>query len=959
MKLNTRNYQAGIDLGTTNSAVSVINEKGINILEVSGGSNLLPSCVYFSKDQNKLVGLEAKNMLARDPANGHSVFKRKMGTSIPYPVERLNTTLLAEELSGLILRKLQEVYKSHHFEDLLTAIITVPARFDLKAVDATRIAAMGNFRANGSSKVNPLKKSDHYSNFLQIETLMEPVAASIAYGIEKDMKDDGKWLVFDLGGGTFDAAVVTCADGSMDIKYHGGNNFLGGIDFDRKILSYINERLNEKYSLDNLLSADKYRIGRSILLNQIEKLKIELSERKEVVLSIKGELKDNKGKDVVSEIVITRDEYNTMIGPLFQQTIDICHNIFRQNKLAPSDLDRVLLVGGPTQYPYFGQQIKDQLKIDIDTSVNPMTAVAVGASVYGSSRELPEEVKPEIIEIISRIPADCQLEINCPNSTQSTSELLTGKLILSEGNFDLVESISIKRFDGGWESGAIDIDQSDGTFFSDLHLKENIANVFHIQVNGKKGTAFTVSPTEFQIMHNSIVVGSMVAPYSLNVTEEGNVCKKVIKKDTELPATGTETFYTTREISKDDGGEDILFIEITEGESENPRENIHIGTLNIPGTDLRRTLPINTALEVSIEESSDRNITATCYITFTRQTFDAVLNIKRKKTEIKDIEESYNNLVYDYENSKKDLKEYGSAVWQKKYDGLRVDNDMDKLKILMENDFKASKAKKKFVESDVIHNIKSLITDVKLNLEEFYKEFARIVIAGKIKKMENSLSGESELNDKLGQWKERLASFEGSELSKETIDELTKEIRNYDKDFIGFSFLIKLDMFTSTKMNNFVQGINELKNAAVQYSNYTLILTMSEIISDWNDEIKRTHYNVLTPYYNRFEYNIREVLDKLDDEDLYVRTDYDKVVKVMNQYTNPYDLKIIEKLAKQNGARRDVLRKAIDFAKAYTEGYIDKIDEKYIAFGSCYFVDPGILPKGSLSSGSAGPAFRS
>ena len=209
MKLNLRNYQAGIDLGTTNSAISIIDSEGIKTLDISGGQHLLPSCVYFGDDGTRFTGIEAINKLIQDSkTNGHQWFKRKMGKDIPFPIQSLKTTLLAEELSGIILQKLQQVYNSIFSEDLRTVIVTVPARFDLKAVDATRIAAMGNYNLNGNSRVKPKKESLYYANFLQVETLMEPIAASLAYGMDRNAKDNGSWLVYDLGGGTFDAAVM-------------------------------------------------------------------------------------------------------------------------------------------------------------------------------------------------------------------------------------------------------------------------------------------------------------------------------------------------------------------------------------------------------------------------------------------------------------------------------------------------------------------------------------------------------------------------------------------------------------------------------------------------------------------------------------------------------------------------------------------------------------------------------
>ena len=695
-------------------------------------------------------------------------------------------------------------------------------------------------------------------------------------------------------------------------------------------------------------------------------IELNLSSSNEAVLNIpRPEFKDNKGKTVEAEIVITRELYNTIIGPTFQQTIEICHNTLRSNNIKSSDLDRVLLVGGPTQYPYFRQQIEEQLKIPIDYSLNPMTAVATGAALFGASREIPYEVKPEIIEIVSKVPTDCNVTINCTNNTQQTVEILTGIIALPNNDLNTIESVSIYRSDKGWESGNLQVDPTDGSFFAEIHLRENSPNIFNIKVNGKGGSNFAVNPSEFQIIHGG-AVGGMVAPYSLNVTEEGNKCSKVIKKDTELPVAQMKMFYTTREIKKDDKSDEaILYIEITEGESANPNENIHIGKLNIPNKDLRRTLPINTEVEITIEQSSDRRLTASCYIPFTKQSFDAEIQIKREETEIKSIEDSYETFISNYESAENYLSLYGNEKWQSWFNDLTIETDMLKLKSLMSDEFAEIKDSDNLHDNDILNSIKTLITESKYKLEVFNKEFAPYVLTKKIQKLKEGLSkNDTIIGEKIKQWEERINSYNSFEIPNELVEDIDSQLTQYDKLVMGFSFLYKLDLFTGTRMNSYVNFLNEiaaeLRTAALKYNSYDLLAQFNSQTDEWNRKIKTVYYNPIQVHVDRLPHQLHPFLDRLDDEELYPVNDYDKIVKILNPHNSVYDFNIIEKIAKLGRAKKDVLKKAIAFAKAYKEGYVDVIDEKFDDFAGCYYVDPNVQPKGSFDGGSgSGPVIRS
>ncbi|MBN2612315.1 MAG: Hsp70 family protein [Bacteroidales bacterium] len=959
MKLNLRNYQAGIDLGTTNSAISIVDHEGIKTLEISGGQSLLPSCVFFGDDGTRYTGVEAINKLINDPkTNGHQWFKRKMGKDIPFPIQSLKTTLLAEELSGIILQKLQQVYSMHFAEDLRTVIVTVPARFDLKAVDATRIAAMGNYRLNGTGRVKPKKESIYYADFIQVETLMEPIAASLAYGMDRNVKDNGSWLVYDLGGGTFDAAVVNYRDGHMDVKFHAGDMSLGGHDFDRRMLHYIVKKLNEQYDLTNLETSEKYRNICNYLLYEIERLKIELSKEKEVILNIPNpEFTDNKGRAVKAQIVITREDYNREVGPVFQRSIEICLNLFKENKIKPSELDRVLLVGGPTQYPFFREQIKDQLKIDFDTSVNPMKAVTVGAAIFGSTRDIPEEVKPEIIEIISKTPADCRLEIHCPNQSFQDSEMITGKILLEDNNYAVVESVSISRADKGWDSGDIPVDPTDGTFVTEVFLKKKQPNTFKAIVNGKGGQRFVVSSDEFTILHG---IGGSIdhAPYSLNITIKGQKCTRIIAKDAELPAEGMKTFYTAREIRKGSGDDQgILYVELTEGESENPSDNIYIGTLKIPNDELRRDLPVDTELEIFVMAKADRTIVANCSIPFTGQSFEAIIEVARTSDNKDIVSKELDNLKSDYYRIKEEVDEIADMQIEAKFNDLNVDKDIDNIAKLSGEII--NNGDNHLMISDILLKVNAMLTETKLKLENFEKEFVFIYTREKIAKMKQNLDdNDGELANKINQLEDQLNAAE-TETSVSKTKAINKELFKYDQKGLGTLFLYYLYCYCLTKINGFAINLNELKAEFVKnYNLFQHALKIQIIIDGWNKEINNPSIKCpkLGKFFNQLDPTLQNIYNEhIENKENFPISDYDLIAEIFNRNAIVFNLSIIDDISTIKYAKKEVMKKAVEFAKIYQQGKIDVIDKKLDEFSGLYMIDPSVRGSVDLGGMPGGP----
>jgi len=397
----------GIDLGTTNSAFARMQNGEAKILKSDFQDDILPSCVNFNKKQAILCGrsafvtfkserLKALRNFEVEASNTFLEFKRTMGTDTHYSSSNMNKTYNSEELSAEVLKKLKSLVTD---ENIQSIVITVPAKFTINQNDATIRAAK-------------------LAGFKHVELLQEPIAASMAYGLEVEKKD-GFWLVFDFGGGTFDAALLKVDEGIMKVIDTEGDNYLGGKNLDEAIVDeIIIPYLADNFSIDNILADnDKKEILRGAMKFYAEEAKIQLSFRESHnILSELGDIpgEDENGNEFELDINISQQDLEAVFAPIFQKTITICKELLNRNKLSGSQLGALILVGGPTYSPILRKMLREQVTYKVDTSCDPMTAVAKGAALYASTINVSEE----IIQILPLII----------NQT-ITSDLLRTKLI--------------------------------------------------------------------------------------------------------------------------------------------------------------------------------------------------------------------------------------------------------------------------------------------------------------------------------------------------------------------------------------------------------------------------------------------------------------------------------------------------------------------------------------------------
>ena len=345
----------GIDLGTTNSCVAVLEGGVPHVITNPEGNRTTPS-VFAIKGDEELVGETAKRQAVTNVKNTVSSIKRKMGTD--EKVEINGRKYSPEEISAKILMKLKSDAESYLGEKVTKAVITVPAYFN----DAQRQATKNAGKIAG----------------LDVERIInEPTAAALAYGIDKQEKTHTV-LVYDLGGGTFDVSILDLGDGVFEVKSTAGNNHLGGDDFDQRIMDYLVSEFKKENGID--LSKDKMAMQR--IKDAAEKAKKDLSGMMSAEISIPFIAQSDEGP-LHLNVTLNRAKFEDLNKDLFDSTLDAVRKALKDAKLTASDIDKVLLVGGSTRIPYIQELVKRELGKEPSKEVNPDEVVAMGAAIQG------------------------------------------------------------------------------------------------------------------------------------------------------------------------------------------------------------------------------------------------------------------------------------------------------------------------------------------------------------------------------------------------------------------------------------------------------------------------------------------------------------------------------------------------------------------------------------------------
>ena len=358
----------GIDLGTTNSCVAVMEGGEPVVIPNAEGSRTTPSVVAFQKDGTRVVGQVAKNQAVANPDKTVISIKRKMGSD--YKVKIDDKAYSPQEISAMILSKLKADAEAYLGSKVTDAVITCPAYF----TDAQRQAT------KDAGKIAGL-------NVLRI--INEPTAAALSYGLDKE-KENSKVMIYDLGGGTFDVSILEISDGVFEVLATNGNNMLGGDDFDKKLMDYMAEEFKKAHGVD--LTKDKMAMQR--LKEAAEKAKIELSGTMSTTVSLPFISMTDAGP-VHLDMEITRQKFEALISDLVEKTAEPMRLAMKDAGLSYNDIDKVILVGGSTRVPCVVQKVKQLTGKEPFKGINPDECVAIGAAIQGGV--LTGEVKDVLL----------------------------------------------------------------------------------------------------------------------------------------------------------------------------------------------------------------------------------------------------------------------------------------------------------------------------------------------------------------------------------------------------------------------------------------------------------------------------------------------------------------------------------------------------------------------------------
>ncbi len=618
----------GIDLGTTNSSICRMEKGEPVVIKTDIGADTLPSCVSVNRKGGLRVGATAYNTMKSDKrqatkswkkadSNTYIEFKRTMATDTKYHCSNKGCDYSSEELSSEVLKTLKSFVTDEVFRSV---IITVPAKFTVGQKTATIEAAkMAGF--------------DH------CELLQEPIAASFAYGLSSEQKN-GIWMVFDFGGGTFDAALLRVEDGIMQVFDTAGDNYLGGKDLDAAIVeNIIIPYLKKNYSIDGILAnKEKNAVLRDAMKTYAEDVKNQLSFKdREDILSNLGDLgEDEDGEEIELDLTVTQHQVFDAMRPVFQKAVDICKELMKRNNLKGSDLNKLILVGGPTHSPLIRQMLKEQITPNVDTSIDPMTAVATGAALYASTKDA--DVDDSDIEV-----GTIKLDIGYEATSVEHIEWVSVRLEQAASGASCPAKVLVElvRGDNAWSSGKTEIDAMGNVI--EANLVEGKSNAFSIFCYNEKGDQMPCFPSEITIIQGS-KVGSAPLPYNIGIAIWDDHKEKAIfkaatglEKNKPVPAVGVINGLSTSKQLRPGLEGDLLTIPIYQCEDDPEAGRSaslyeYVADVVVTGEEIESLIPENSPVDITLKVDSSEQMTMDIYFPSTDFTVSKSLDTSKKQS---------------------------------------------------------------------------------------------------------------------------------------------------------------------------------------------------------------------------------------------------------------------------------------------------------------------------------------
>ena len=590
----------GIDLGTTNSAIAVLKGVSSEIIKSNADADITPSVVSIDKNGTVHVGQRAKNKLIANSKDAYAEFKRRMGTDHLYEFKSGVMTKKPEELSAEVLKSLRADVQQRTGELVEAVVITVPAAFELHQCEATRKAAQ-------------------LAGFKESPLLQEPVAAALAHGFQAN-ESGAYWLVYDFGGGTFDAAVIKAEEGTIHVVNHGGDNFLGGSDIDWAIVEQVlAPRVLKDYGLHDFTRGNrKWATAFALMKRAAEIAKIELSRCERTTLDT-CKFSGDSGEEIEFDCELTQAEVVRIAEPIVLKSVEICTRVLKEKNLGREAIEKVILVGGPTLAPYFRAILERSLSIPLDYSVDPLTVVARGAAVFAGTQRYNVRAGEPVAA------GEFSIDLKYKPVGIDDAPTIGGKISSSEVQDFTGFTLELVNNKTQWRSGKISL-RPDGVFIANLFAERGVRNTYSIEMLDPEGRKQKTTPDSLAYTIGA-VVDEQPLTNSLGIALANNEYDRLFEKGRGLPLKATRDYRTVVSIRQGQSG-DVLRCPVVEGENDKADRNRLVGYVTINGANVRRDLPAGSEVEVTLRIDEARIVTVNAYVPSLDEEFPAKLDMK-------------------------------------------------------------------------------------------------------------------------------------------------------------------------------------------------------------------------------------------------------------------------------------------------------------------------------------------
>ena len=589
----------GIDLGCTESWLAVCNGSETEVIKDNEGFESTPSAVWIDRNNRLYVGKRAIEWVEYDPYNAKHEFKRLMGSEESIVFEATGRKMKPEELSAEVLKQLKKNVEERKGENITAAVITVPADFSAAAIEATNRAA----RLAGLT-ISPL--------------LQEPVAAAMAYGFQCD-SDRVRWLVYNFGGGTFDATLIHARDGMIRVENHGGDKHLGGKDIDWAIVDdLLAPAVRKRFSAQDFYRKnEKYRADFAKLKKRSRDAKIRLGRSQSEIIDLSDLSVGGSQQADGFDFEITRSDFERIAEPFIAKSINICREVLAENRLNPGDIEKLILVGGPTLMPYLRQRLADKaqgLGIPLEFSKDPFTVVARGAAVFAATQPLAHDGPPKAGEY--------NVNLDYKAIGPDVEPLVYGQVVSANGEDLSKFTIEFVNKDARphWSSGKLGL-SPDGRFTTNLWAEKGRLNILLIELTNTTGVRQVTKPDSFPYTVGGGGISNQPLSHSIGLAMPDNTVLEMLKKGTPLPARFRRTMKTTVDVRAGVSGHFIRF-PVVQGENARADRNETVGSLDILATNLKRDVPAGSEVDIVIEVDESQRFLTKAYVPLLDEEFD-------------------------------------------------------------------------------------------------------------------------------------------------------------------------------------------------------------------------------------------------------------------------------------------------------------------------------------------------